>query len=38
MALLQQGKSRDRAVKTLRSVTGADGAAEVARLWTVVGN
>jgi hypothetical protein len=38
MALLQQGKSRERAVKTLRSVTGADGAAEVARLWTVVGN
>jgi hypothetical protein len=38
MALLQQGKSRDRAVKTLRSVGGADGAAEIARLWTVVGN
>ncbi len=38
MALLQQGKNRDRAVKTLRSVTGADGAAEVARLWTVVSN
>ncbi len=38
MALLQQGKNRDRAVKTLRSVTGTDGAAEVARLWTVVGN
>jgi hypothetical protein len=36
MALLQQGKSRDRAIKTLRSVTGTDGAAEVARLWTVV--
>ena len=38
MALLQQGKSRDRAIKTLRSVTGTDGAAEVARLWTVVSN
>ncbi|MCE2659951.1 MAG: hypothetical protein LW854_17210 [Rubrivivax sp.] len=38
MALLQQGKSRDRAVKTLRSVSGADGAAEIARLWTVVSN
>ena len=38
MALLQQGKSRDRAVRTLRSVTGTDGAADIARLWTVVGN
>jgi hypothetical protein len=38
MALLQQGKSRDRAVKTLRSVGGTDGAAEIARLWTVVSN
>ena len=37
MALLQQGKSRDKAVKTLRSVTGNDGAAEIGRLWTVVG-
>jgi hypothetical protein len=37
MALLQQGKSRDRAIKTLRSVSGNDGAAEIARLWTVVG-
>ncbi len=36
MALLQQGKNRERAVKTLRSVGGSDGAAEVARLWTVV--
>jgi hypothetical protein len=38
MALLQQGKSRDRAVKALRSVGGSDGAAEIARLWTVVGS
>jgi hypothetical protein len=38
MALLQQGKSRDRAVRTLRSVSGADGGAEIARLWTVVSN
>jgi len=37
MALLQQGKNRERAVRTLRSVTGADGTAEIARLWTVVG-
>jgi hypothetical protein len=37
MALLQQGKSRERAVRTLRSVTGTDGAADIARLWTVVG-
>ena len=38
MALLQQGKSRERAVRTLRSVTGTDGAADIARLWTVVGS
>jgi len=38
MALLQQGKSRDKAVKLLRSVGGGDGAAEIARLWTVVSN
>jgi hypothetical protein len=38
MALLQQGKNRERAVKMLRSVGGTDGAAEVARLWTVVGS
>jgi hypothetical protein len=37
MALLQQGKSRDKAVQTLRGVRGTDGAAEVARLWTLVG-
>lgn len=37
MALLQQGKNRERAVKTLRSVGGTDGAADVARLWTAVG-
>lgn len=36
MALLQQGKARDKAVKVLRSVSGNDGAAEIARLWTVV--
>lgn len=38
MALLQQGKSRERAVRTLRSVAGTDGGADIARLWTVVGN
>lgn len=37
MALLKQGKSRDTAIKTLRSVKGADGVGEIARLWTVVG-
>jgi hypothetical protein len=31
------GKDRSKAVKTLRSVGGTDGAAEVARLWTLVG-
>jgi tetratricopeptide (TPR) repeat protein len=38
MALLQSGKNRPKAVQTLRSVGGTDGAAEIARLWTVVGN
>lgn len=38
MAMLQSGKNRPKAVQTLRSVGGADGAAEIARLWTVVGS
>ena len=37
MALLQQGKNRQKAVQTLRSVQGNDGAAEIGRLWTVTG-
>jgi len=36
-ALLQSGKNKPKAVQTLRSVKGTDGAAEIARLWTVVG-
>jgi hypothetical protein len=36
MAMLQSGKNRNKAVQVLRSVTGKDGGAEVARLWTVV--
>jgi len=38
MALLQAGKNRQKAVQVLRSVTGNDGVAEIARLWTVVGS
>ncbi len=38
MAMLQDGKSKQKAVQTLRSVTGKEGAAEIARLWTVVGS
>jgi hypothetical protein len=38
MAMLQSGKNRAKAVQTLRSVGGNDGAAEIARLWTVVGS
>jgi len=37
-AMLKSGKNRQKAVQTLRSVTGTDGAAEIARLWTVVSN
>lgn len=37
-ALLKSGKSRQKAVQTLRSVGGNDGAADVARLWTIVGS
>ncbi|MCW5636147.1 MAG: hypothetical protein KIT17_22620 [Rubrivivax sp.] len=36
MAQLQSGKARAQAVQTLRGVKGADGAAEIARLWTIV--
>jgi hypothetical protein len=38
MAQLQAGKNRTKAVQTLRSVSGSDGAADIARLWTVVGS
>jgi tetratricopeptide (TPR) repeat protein len=37
MAQLQSAKGRAAAVQTLRSGKGTDGAAEIARLWTVVG-
>lgn len=36
-ALLHAGKNKPKAVQMLRSVKGTDGAAEIARLWTVVG-
>ena len=37
MAQLQSPKTKSAAVQTLRSVKGADGAAEIARLWTILG-
>jgi hypothetical protein len=36
MAQLQSPKTRAQAAQTLRSVKGTDGAAEIARLWTIV--
>jgi hypothetical protein len=36
MAQLQAGKNRAAALQTLRSVKGKDGAADIARLWTIV--
>jgi len=38
LALLQSGKQKAKAQQTLRTVQGADGAADIARLWTMVGN
>jgi hypothetical protein len=38
MAQLQAGKGKGAATQTLRSVKGTDGAADIARLWLVVGN
>jgi hypothetical protein len=38
MAQLQSGKARPAALQTLRSVKGNDGAADIARLWTIAGN
>ncbi|MFO1220095.1 MAG: hypothetical protein U1E89_17135 [Burkholderiaceae bacterium] len=35
LALLQSGKNKAKAVQTLRSVQGADGAADLGRLWAV---
>ena len=37
MAQLQSPKTKAAAVQTLRSVKGSDGAAEIARLWTILG-
>ena len=37
MAQLQSPKTKSAAVQTLRGVKGADGSAEIARLWTIVG-
>lgn len=37
MAQLKSGKARAKAVQTLRSVRGVDGAADIARLWIVLG-
>jgi hypothetical protein len=38
MAQLQSPKARAKAAQTLRSVTGTDGVADVARLWVVLGS
>src|SRR5262245_46046868 len=38
LALLQSGKNKTKAVQTLRSVQGADGAADLGRLWAVYAN
>ena len=38
MAQLQSPRNKAAAVQTLRSVKGTDGAAEVARLWVILGN
>ena len=35
LALLQSGKNKQKAVQTLRSVQGSDGAADLGRLWAV---
>lgn len=35
LALLQQGKSRPKALQVLRGIQGTDGAAELGRLWTL---
>jgi hypothetical protein len=38
MAQQQSAKFKAKATQTLRSVTGTDGAADIARLWVVAGN
>jgi hypothetical protein len=38
LALLQSGKNKTKAVQTLRSVQGNDGAADLGRLWAVYAN
>ncbi|MBC7941966.1 MAG: hypothetical protein H7Z19_19775 [Chitinophagaceae bacterium] len=38
MAQLQSPKTKAAAVQTLRSVKGTDGAADIARLWVILGN
>jgi hypothetical protein len=38
LAQLQSPKSKAAAVQTLRSVKGTDGAADIARLWVILGN
>jgi hypothetical protein len=38
LALLQSGKNKAKAVQTLRSVQGADGAADLGRLWALYAN
>jgi hypothetical protein len=35
LAMLQSGKNKPKAVQTLRSVQGADGAADLGRLWAI---
>ena len=38
MAQLQSAKTKAAATQTLRSIKGADGVADIARLWTVLGS
>jgi hypothetical protein len=38
IAMMQSGKMKQKAVAQLRSVGGTDGASDVARLYTVIGN
>ena len=38
LAQLQQPKTRNAGVQTLRSIKGTDGVADIARLWLIVGN
>lgn len=38
LALLQSGKHKAKAIQTLRSVQGSDGAADLGRLWAVYAN